>query len=134
MVTVQFRGMEFVASEYSDRDVIRLSAALSDTTIDATTAEKNVCSLLRAIFPSLPPEWTQGDRCVLHSTELAPATVRLQEALLSSETFIDSLAGLKAMPGVNAIAGKEIHELQQKAKGKGVKPRPPRSNQINHYR
>ena len=134
MVSVQFRGIEFVASEYSDRDVTRLSAALSDTTIDATTAEKNVCSLLRAIFPSLPPEWTQGDRCILHSTELAPATVRLQEALLSSETFIDSLEGLKGMPGVTAIAGKEILELQQKAKGKAIKPKPPRGNHSNYYR
>jgi hypothetical protein len=117
---VLIRGINHNPAPYTDRDVLRIATALQVINpAEAIAAEVVVATLLRQIFPSLPPELTQGDRLLLHSAEMVSILDDLQRRLLSDENFGNALDPLKRLP-IGADAVRDINSLQAQM---------PRSNQ-----
>lgn len=112
MITI--RGRQYEAAQFTDRDMIWLSNNLAASGGDYSQNEKNICTILRKIFPDLDPELTNGDVLRLHSAEVAGIMAKLADLLTHDEDFNESMKGLPSqdVPQL-AFSGKPRYDRPQ---------------------
>ena len=91
---IKIRGRQYETSQFTDRDLIWLSGNLAASGGDYAQNEKNICAILKKIFPDLDPELTNGDVLRLHTVEVAGIMAKLADLLTQDEDFNESMKNL----------------------------------------
>jgi len=115
MVTI--RGRQYDAENFTDRDLVWLASALGNSSGDYAQNEKNICTILRKIFPDFDPELTAGDVLLLHSAEMASVLQELNYQLNRNPDFAESLRNLPTLdtnPGFVQNKGPKYNQQQKK--------------------